>query len=121
MFQHEKQLLEEHGLQVLSVLGQGGFGRVFQVYKEKFGVIAAKIMKEDDFEFGELQTGIRLTRNVLNPFVLKYIESFQTGKYAVILMEYANMGGLDSLIASKKDNPIPLIRVIMRQIFEGLR
>ncbi|KAA6369654.1 MAG: putative Serine/threonine-protein kinase kin-29, partial [Streblomastix strix] len=94
---------------------------VFQVYKEKFGVIAAKIMKEDDFEFGEWQTGIRLTKNVLNPFVLKHIESFQTEDYAVILMEYANMGGLDSLIASKKDIPIPLIRVIMRQIFEGLR
>ncbi|KAA6395534.1 MAG: putative AGC family protein kinase [Streblomastix strix] len=121
MFEHEKQLLEEHGLQVLSVLGQGGFGRVFQVYKEKFGVIAAKIMKEDDFEFGEWQTGIRLTKNVLNPFVVKHIESFQTEDYAVILMEYANMGGLDSLIASKKDIPIPLIRVIMRQIFEGLR
>ncbi|KAA6384088.1 MAG: putative aurora-B kinase Ark1 [Streblomastix strix] len=121
MFDHEKQLLEEHGLQVLSMLGQGGFGRVYQVHNKKFGVIAAKIMKEDDFEFGEWQTGIRLTKNVLNPFVLKQIESFQTEDYAVILMEYANMGGLDSLITSKKDIPIPLIRVIMRQIFEGLR
>ncbi|KAA6360313.1 MAG: hypothetical protein EZS28_044160, partial [Streblomastix strix] len=58
--------------------------------------------------------------NVLNPFVLKYIESFQTGDFAVILMEYANMGGLDSLIATNQDIPIPLIRVIMKQIFEGL-
>ncbi|KAA6369526.1 MAG: putative serine/threonine-protein kinase ATG1a, partial [Streblomastix strix] len=100
---------------------QGGFGRVFQVRKEKNGVIAVKVMKEEYFEFGEWQTGIRLTKNVLNPFVLNYLESFQTKDYAVILMEYANMGGLDSLIASKKDIPIPLIRVIMRQIFEGLR
>ncbi|KAA6392184.1 MAG: putative calcium/calmodulin-dependent protein kinase [Streblomastix strix] len=119
--EQEQSLLVDHGFQILRVLGQGGFGRVYQIFNEKFGVIAAKIMKEDDFDFGKWQTGIRLTKNALNPFVLKYIESFQTKDYAVILMEYANMGGLDSLITSNKDIPMPLIRVIMKQILEGLR
>ncbi|KAA6374556.1 MAG: putative Serine/threonine-protein kinase Aurora-3 [Streblomastix strix] len=117
----DKKVLEENHLKVIRLLGKGGFGRVFQVYKEGSGVIAAKVMKEEDFEYGEWQTGIKLTKNVQNPFVLKYYNANMNGEYAVIQMEYANLGSLDIIIKQKQGLPMPIIRAIMKQIFEGLR
>ncbi|KAA6316859.1 MAG: hypothetical protein EZS28_055195, partial [Streblomastix strix] len=66
--------------------------RVYQVHKEGSGVIAAKVMKEEDFEYGEWQTGIKLTKNVQNPFVLKYFNTNMNGEYTLTQMEYANLG-----------------------------
>ncbi|KAA6354627.1 MAG: hypothetical protein EZS28_049846 [Streblomastix strix] len=74
------------------MLGKGAFGRVYQVYKEGSGVIAAKVMKEEEFDYVEWQTGIKLTKDVQNPFVLKYFTATMNGEYAIILMEYANLG-----------------------------
>ncbi|KAA6389253.1 MAG: hypothetical protein EZS28_015220 [Streblomastix strix] len=88
----DRQVLDENHLKVIRLLGKGGFGRVYQVFNEKFEVIAAKVMKEEDFEYGEWQTGIKLTKNVQNPFVLKYFNANMNGEYVVILTEYANLG-----------------------------
>ncbi|KAA6394074.1 MAG: hypothetical protein EZS28_010407 [Streblomastix strix] len=117
----DKQLLEENHLKVIRLLGKDGFGRVYQVYKEGSGVIAAKVMKEEDFEYGEWQTGIKLTKNVQNPFVLKYFTDNMNGEYVVIQMEYANLGSLENINASNTFLPIPVIRVLMKQILECLR
>ncbi|KAA6356971.1 MAG: hypothetical protein EZS28_047502, partial [Streblomastix strix] len=39
--------------------------------------------KEEDFEYGEWQTGIKLTKNVQNPFVLKYFNTNMNGEYTL--------------------------------------
>ncbi|KAA6367735.1 MAG: hypothetical protein EZS28_036739, partial [Streblomastix strix] len=96
----DKKVLEENHLKVIRLLGKGGFGRVYQVYKEGSGVIAAKVMKEEDFEYGNWQTGIKLIKNVQNPFVLKYFTDNMNGEYVVIQMEYANLGSLENINAS---------------------
>ncbi|KAA6376195.1 MAG: hypothetical protein EZS28_028277 [Streblomastix strix] len=100
----EQQLLDEQGFQILRVLGI-----VYQVYKEKTGVMAAKIMKEEDFDFCEWQAGIKLTKGVQNPFVLEYDSINVNKNFAVILMEYANLGSISDIIESKKIVPIPIV------------
>ncbi|KAA6384640.1 MAG: putative Serine/threonine-protein phosphatase 5 [Streblomastix strix] len=119
--EEQKKLLKDRGLEVLRVLGEGAFGRVFQVRNERLGVMAAKIMEESKFEYSEWQAGIQLTRNVQNPFVLRYHEATLNGQNVLILMEYSNMGDLEDVLESKKDIPIPMIRVIMKHILEGLK
>ncbi|KAA6393124.1 MAG: hypothetical protein EZS28_011344, partial [Streblomastix strix] len=44
-----------------------------------------------------------------NPFVLEYDSISINKNFAVILMEYSNLGGLESLIESEKMVPVPII------------
>ncbi|KAA6364273.1 MAG: putative AGC family protein kinase, partial [Streblomastix strix] len=116
-----KVLLEEKGFQVLRTLGKGAFGIVFQVKKEEYGTIAAKVMNEDEFDANEWRTGFRLSHQNHCPFILNYISTTMYGLKTIILMEYANLKNLDTLIETKKEIPIPIIRAIMKQLLEGLR
>ncbi|KAA6371402.1 MAG: putative CAMK family protein kinase, partial [Streblomastix strix] len=106
---------------VLQPLGKGAFGNVFLVFKDDVGIVAAKVMKEEDFDTTEWKAGLTLSREDQNPFVLKYHSTTMDGNNAVIVMEYANCGNLQNLINKNIDIPIPIIRVIMKQLLEGLR
>ncbi|KAA6386736.1 MAG: putative AGC family protein kinase [Streblomastix strix] len=116
----ETQILQKKGFQVLKPIGHGGFGNVYLVYKEDLGLVAAKLMKESDFDYNEWKVGLALGRENKNPFALKYFEQFSTSDTEVLLIEYANLGNLQSLIETKQDLPPGIIRVIMKQLLEGL-
>ncbi|KAA6365185.1 MAG: hypothetical protein EZS28_039288, partial [Streblomastix strix] len=116
MEQERRRLLQEQGFQVLATLGKGAFGHVYQVQKEGLGIIAAKVMNEEEFDIREWRAGFQLTQDADNPFLLKYNSTQMFGIITVILMEFANIGNLDSIIEAKKDIPLPIIRVIMKQI-----
>ncbi|KAA6397905.1 MAG: putative CAMK family protein kinase [Streblomastix strix] len=103
------------------MLGRGAFGCVYQVHKLEYGVIAAKVINEENFNINEWKIGFQLAQGVQNPFVLKYYSAQMFGIHTILLMEYANMKSLDNLIESKQDLPLSIIRPIMRQLFEGLR
>ncbi|KAA6372133.1 MAG: hypothetical protein EZS28_032340 [Streblomastix strix] len=103
------------------MIGKGGFGRVYEVWRPGTGVIGAKVMKEEDFETKEWRVGFQLTQGNTNPFVLKYHQATMYWTQTVILMEFAKMKNLDYLIESKQDLPILIIREIMRQLLEGVR
>ncbi|KAA6366762.1 MAG: hypothetical protein EZS28_037711, partial [Streblomastix strix] len=114
--EYEKQLLQKQGYHVLKTLGSGGFGNVYLVFKQDIGIVAAKVMKEKDFDFNEWKVGLKLGREGKNPFVLKYISTTINEEFAIIIMEYANMKSLQNLIDKKKVIPLGIVRVIMRQI-----
>ncbi|KAA6389521.1 MAG: putative CAMK/CAMK1 protein kinase [Streblomastix strix] len=70
-------------------------------------------MKESEFDYNEWKVGLALGRLVIegkNPFVLKY--------YSANMNDETN---LQNLIDQKKDLPSPILRVILKQLFEGLR
>ncbi|KAA6371354.1 MAG: putative CAMK/RAD53 protein kinase Cds1, partial [Streblomastix strix] len=117
----ERLLLQKQGFKVLQPLGKGAFGNVFLVFKDDVGIVAAKVMNEEDFDTTEWKAGLTLSRKGQNPFVLKYHSTTMDGNNAVIVMEYANCGNLQNLINKNIDIPIPIIRVIMKQLLEGLR
>ncbi|KAA6368961.1 MAG: putative Polo kinase Plo1, partial [Streblomastix strix] len=113
--EYERQLLQKQGLQVLQDIGHGGFGN------QELGIVAAKVMREADFNYEEWKVGLALSREGNNPFVLNYFTTNSNSENTVILMEYANMGSLQDLIETNKDLSLPIIRVIMKQLLEGLR
>ncbi|KAA6392398.1 MAG: putative CAMK family protein kinase [Streblomastix strix] len=110
-------VLQGHGFQAC----KGQFRHVFKVQKEEFGIIAAKVMNEDEFQNYKWRQDIQKIIGNTNPFALKYISKTTYGLNTVVLMEYSNLNNLNSLIETNKDIPIPIIRTIMRQILEGLR
>ncbi|KAA6387187.1 MAG: putative NEK protein kinase [Streblomastix strix] len=116
----EEKILIKLKYQILRSLGSGSFGRVFLVYKEDVGVLAAKVMKLKDFDSIEYQAGEKLGNNDKNPFSLKYKSPIIYERYVVLQMEYANLGNLDKIINKNVDLPVPLIRAIMKQILQGL-
>ncbi|KAA6395923.1 MAG: putative AGC family protein kinase, partial [Streblomastix strix] len=101
--------------------GESTHGHVYQVFSEQTGLIAAKVVKDSDLNFNEWQNSIKLTKQMSNPFALKYDSINIDKKFAVAQMEYANLGNLRDLIESENALPVSVIRVIMKQLFEGLR
>ncbi|KAA6393453.1 MAG: hypothetical protein EZS28_011018 [Streblomastix strix] len=77
----ESQLLESQGFQVLKTLGKGSFGQVFQVYHPEMGLIAAKVMENENFDVNEWNVAGILNEDHLQPcpFItlegLRYIHS----------------------------------------------
>ncbi|KAA6387645.1 MAG: putative Mitogen-activated protein kinase kinase kinase NPK1 [Streblomastix strix] len=122
--QEMRQLLESQGFQILEKIGHGTFGQVFLVHhpdlEEEF--VAAKVIMNEDFIENEWSAfGVPSEDpSQINPFIVRNIRGKQFDKMTVILMEYCNMGTLFDLIQAQKDIPIPIIRVIMRQILQGL-
>ncbi|KAA6384055.1 MAG: hypothetical protein EZS28_020418, partial [Streblomastix strix] len=84
--------------------------------------VAAKVIMNEDFDMNEWNTAGILSqdRSQISPFIVRNILAKQFDKMTVILMEYSNLGTLFDLIKTQKDIPIPMIRVIMRQILQGL-
>ncbi|KAA6401415.1 MAG: hypothetical protein EZS28_003065 [Streblomastix strix] len=64
---------------------------VFLVHKEEYGLVAAKVMNEEDFDTNEWRVGFQLAQDNQNPFVLKYLSANMYGINTVILMDYANL------------------------------
>ncbi|KAA6371279.1 MAG: hypothetical protein EZS28_033193 [Streblomastix strix] len=78
-------------------------------------------MIDTDFNFDEWKVGLSLGCESNNPFLLKYFSTNTNGENAIINMEYANMGNLQNLIEKYQNLSLPIIRVIMKQLLEGLR
>ncbi|KAA6400840.1 MAG: hypothetical protein EZS28_003636 [Streblomastix strix] len=122
--QQMRQLLESQGFQIFKKIGHGAFGQVFLVHhpdlEEEF--VAAKVIMNEDFDMNEWNaTGIlSQDRSQISPFIVQNILAKYFDKMTVILMEYSNLGTLFDLIKTMKNIPIPIIRVIMRQILQGL-
>ncbi|KAA6393443.1 MAG: hypothetical protein EZS28_011028 [Streblomastix strix] len=117
-----QQLLEQQGFQFIDILGCGGFGSVFLVYHPELNIVAAKVMLNEDFN--EVEWNIT---GVLNsdppeacPFIIRNILAKQFQKMTIIILEYCNCGNLFDLIKTEKEISIPVIRIIIRQILEGL-
>ncbi|KAA6383371.1 MAG: putative calcium/calmodulin-dependent protein kinase I delta short [Streblomastix strix] len=122
--QEMRQLLESQGFQIFKKIGHGAFGHVFLVnhpnLEEEF--VAAKVIMNEDFDMNEWDSAGILSqdRSQISPFIVRNILAKQFDKMTVILMEYSNLGTLFDLIKTQKNLPIPMIRVIMIQILQGL-
>ncbi|KAA6388740.1 MAG: putative cAMP-dependent protein kinase catalytic subunit [Streblomastix strix] len=122
--QEMRQLLESERFQIIKKIGHGAFGQVFLVHhpnlEEEF--VAAKVIMNEEFDMNEWDSAGILSqdRSQISPFIVRNIRAKQFDKMTVILMEYSNLGTLFDLIKTNKNLPIPMIRVIMRQILQGL-
>ncbi|KAA6384567.1 MAG: putative AGC family protein kinase, partial [Streblomastix strix] len=117
-----QQLLQSQGFTVLKLIGHGSFGNVFKVHHPELGEVAAKVINLENFDENEWNTAGRLSEDPPEkcPFVIRNIIANRFGENIVIILEYYNCGSLQDLIKSNVDIPIPTVRVIMRQILEGL-
>ncbi|KAA6391336.1 MAG: hypothetical protein EZS28_013141 [Streblomastix strix] len=113
------KLMISEGFQVLKTLGEGGYGRVYLVHHPELGIIAAKIMDNKDFDQREWDISGILNKEAC-PFIIQNILARKFQTQTVILLEYANLNSLWSLIKKRKVFPLTIIRAILKQILIGL-
>ncbi|KAA6377716.1 MAG: putative CAMK/CAMKL/MARK protein kinase [Streblomastix strix] len=119
----ESELLRSEGFQVFKKIGKGALVKVYLVQHPDVGVIAAKVIQNENFEENEWTAAGVFVGDPPNTrsFIVKYIAAKKFDEMTVILMEWANIGSLIELIKTNIDIPIPVVRMIMKQILEGLR
>ncbi|KAA6378502.1 MAG: putative calcium/calmodulin-dependent protein kinase [Streblomastix strix] len=118
----ESELLKSEGFQVYKTVGRGSFGQVFLVQHADIGVVAAKVIQNENFEENEWNVSKILINDTPQtcPFIVRNILAKQFDKFTVILMDFANYGTLLDLINANIDFPLHIIRVMMKQILQGL-
>ncbi|KAA6369408.1 MAG: hypothetical protein EZS28_035065 [Streblomastix strix] len=101
---------------------QGAFGHIFLVYHRELGVVAAKVMKNELFDANEWNVAgiLNIDPHNMCPFIIRNILAKKFDTMTVILMEYANLGNLKNITDTNVYIPIPLVRVIMKQLLQGL-
>jgi len=85
--------------EILAVVGQGAFGKVFQVRKKDSGeIFAMKVMRKEKILSKNQSEYCRQERDILtcisHPFIVKLHYSFQTGAKLYIILDFINGGHL---------------------------
>lgn len=94
-----RQKLGPEDFELLRVVGQGAFGKVFQVRKRDTGeVFAMKVMKKDRILEKSHGEYVRAERNaltaVVHPYIVTLRYSFQTSKKLYLVLDFINGGHL---------------------------
>ncbi|KAA6378050.1 MAG: putative mitogen-activated protein kinase kinase 1, partial [Streblomastix strix] len=118
----ESELLRSEGFQVFKTVGRGSFGQVFLVQRPDVGIVAAKVIQNENFEENEWNISQILINDPVQtcPFIVRNIIGWKFDIFTVILMDFANKGTLQDFIKVNIDFPLHIIRVIMKQILQGL-
>ena len=91
--------LSPDDFEILKLVGQGAFGKVFQVKKRDSGnIYAMKVMKKDRILEKDQVEYTRAERDILtavtHPFIVNLRYSFQTTSKLYLIMEFINGGHL---------------------------
>ena len=95
--------LSPEDFDILKLVGQGAFGKVFQVRKKDSGAIyAMKVMKKDRIIEKDQAEYTRAERDILtqvtHPFVVSMRYSFQTASKLYLILDFINGGHLFFLL-----------------------
>ncbi|KAA6397444.1 MAG: putative serine/threonine-protein kinase ATG1a [Streblomastix strix] len=118
----DKQFLTRNNFMIVKDLGAGAYGRVYLAHHQDFGIVAAKIVDSDKFDYSEWEASGKL-KEAACPFIVKFIAAneFQE-KLVVILMEYANAKSLQTIMDDySRDITMPSYRALAKQLLEGIR
>eukprot|EP00850_Spirogloea_muscicola_P004955 SM000022S07169 [mRNA] locus=s22:363507:366304:+ [translate_table: standard] len=91
--------LGPHDFELLRVVGQGAFGKVFQVRKKDSGeIMAMKVMRKSriiEKNHGDyMKAEKEILTKVVHPFIVQLHYSFQTPSKLYLLLEFINGGHL---------------------------
>lgn len=108
--------------QVLSVLGKGSFGTVYEVAEKKTGhSYAMKVMtKERYFEEDGVRyamTELHVQSSMSHPFIVALACAFQTVHELVLVMQFCPGGSLQKLVESQGQLPEELSRLYFSELF----
>ena len=115
--------------QIKSSLGKGGFAIVLSaIVKATKEECAIKIIEKDNhmnFDKEILREEAKLLKSLEHENIIRYINVHETNDLFFLVTELLEGGSLSSYLAYRNENLNPLkdeeIRIIMKQIFEGMK
>ncbi|KAA6363938.1 MAG: hypothetical protein EZS28_040535 [Streblomastix strix] len=119
-FEAELRKLE---LVPIRLIGRDALRCVHLVYNIQYGTVAAKIFQSEKCDQKEFDAAFHLFIDKgVNQFVLQYLQLREGVHNKTILMQYANLGSLDSIVKQPQIQlPTNMLRVIMRQTLQGIK
>ncbi|CAD8201084.1 unnamed protein product [Paramecium octaurelia] len=121
-----KQQISKDDFIKVRMLGQGAFGKVYQVRKKNTNKIyAMKQIEIKKIRECNLETNTVLERNVLkqskHPFIVKLKFAFQNPKYIFFVMECINGGQFYNVLKCKKNGlPENVVRFVAAEVVLAL-
>lgn len=124
---------EESGIEVagpqsfrlMSVLGRGSFGEVFQVAHKATGeVYAMKVLRKAKIVSRSLVRYAVTERNLLSyirhPYIVRLHYAFQTSSCLVLVLQYCSGGNLSELLKREGNLPEAVVRLYMAEVLLAL-
>lgn len=124
---------EESGIEVvgpqsfrlMSVLGRGSFGEVFQVaHKVTSQVYAMKVLRKNKIISRNLVRYAVTERNLLSyirhPYIVRLHYAFQTSSCLVLVLQYCSGGNLSDLLKREGSLPEVVVRLYMAEVLLAL-
>ena len=110
---------------IIEKIGEGGFGDVYLIEKEKeiYALKKSKVKLDKD-KMNQLNNLIDIVKKINNVHIIRYYSSFLENEHFCVLMEYAGNKNLKHFIENyKKKNELieeRIIKFIIIQICKGL-
>ncbi len=97
-FEKDQNLRAEY-FEIIKLLGQGSFGKVYQSYNKKtFQLVAIKVINKEVMKRKKQLTYAVREKEVMqmldHPFIIKLYQAFQTPKFIYLIMDYVEYGDL---------------------------
>lgn len=113
---------------VLSLIGKGAFGKVWQVRKKDSGqVYAMKVLRKKDVVQENLIEHTKTEREIMlsmgkHPFIINLIYAFQTDDHLFFILDYIGGGSLFQTLSDSEEGCFPeeSVRFYIGQIVLGL-
>jgi len=110
---------------LLQVIGEGSFGKVFQVRKkDSQKIYAMKVLNKKTIlernEVDHTKTEKDLLQRLVHPFLVNLYFSFQSADKIYFVMDFVNGGELYSHLQREKKFPEPRVRFYCAEIVLGL-
>lgn len=116
-----RRRLGPNDFELLRIVGQGAFGKVFQVRKRDTGeIFAMKVMRKDRILERDHRDYVRAERDVLtsvvHPYIVTLRYSFQTPKKLYLVLDFINGGHLFFQLYRQGTFDEPLARLYCAEI-----
>ncbi|EME30987.1 Serine/threonine-protein kinase svkA [Galdieria sulphuraria] len=92
----------EEAYELIEKIGQGSFGEVYRALEKATGKpVAIKLIDLEDAkgDIEEFRREIRILSQLNNPYIVEYYNSFLSGSFLWMIMEYLEGGSIKELIA----------------------
>lgn len=115
-------ILEPHRYEITRVIGQGGFGTVYEAKKQPLGrrvAIKRLAIDNDSGALERFEREARILAKLEHPSIVSVIEFFQNSSGYFIVMEFVEGKPLSELIATQRLTYEFILRV-MRKVFSAV-
>ena len=120
------KLVSFKDFEILEVIGEGSFGRVFKARKKDNGqILALKVMKKQylisNHQIKYAVSEAQIMRTLNHPYLMKLIYAFQTPLHLYMAVEYCENGDLSQILDEHSLLEEKAAKFIVAELISGIK